>query len=198
VPALLVHGIWDTGKSFSRMRTALDAAGISPVHAIDLTPNDGRAPLAKLAAQIDAAARRLMDDVASPRIDLVGFSMGALASRYWIQRLGGRECVRRFISISGPHAGTANAYAVPLAGPREMRPGSALLTDLASDPDPWGKVEVHCFWTPFDLMILPARSSVLPGARTVQKFRVPMHRWMITDARVIRAVCDVLRSGDPT
>jgi triacylglycerol lipase len=193
VPALLVHGIWNSGEHFARMRATLDAAGIGPTLAIDLAPNDGRAPVATLAAQVDAAAHRLAREAGPSRIDVIGFSMGALVARYWIQRLGGRARVRRFVSISGPHAGTANAYALPLAGVREMRPGSALLTDLARDTDPWGEVEVHCFWTPFDLMIVPARSAILPGARTVQRFSVAMHRWMLTDARVITAVRDVLR-----
>src|SRR5262249_55564190 len=103
----------------------------------------------------------------------------------------------RFVSISGPHAGTANAYALPLAGVREMRPGSDLLTDLARDADPWGEVEVHCFWTPFDLMVVPAQSAILPGARSVQRFPVAIHRWMLTDARVISAVRDVLRGPTP-
>jgi len=197
VPALLVHGIWNTSETFARMRAALEAAGIAPTLAIDLAPNDGRAPVATLAAQVDAAARRLLDEASASRIDVIGFSMGALVSRYWIQRLGGRARVRHFVSISGPHAGTANAYALPLAGVREMRPGSPLLTDLARDADPWGEVEVHCLWTPFDLMVVPARSAILPGARTVQSFTVAMHRWMVTDARVITAVCDVLRGNAP-
>jgi triacylglycerol lipase len=192
VPALLVHGIWNSGENFARMRWALDAAGIAPTLAIDLSPNSGSAPVATLAAQVDAAAQRLSREAGSPRIDVVGFSMGALVSRYWIQRLGGRARVRRFVSISGPHAGTASAYALPFAGVREMRPGSALLTDLAGDADPWGEVEVHCIWTPFDLMVVPARSAVLPGARTVQRFPVAMHRWMLSDARVISAVRDLL------
>jgi triacylglycerol lipase len=197
VTALLVHGIWNTGESFSRMRTALEVAGIGPTLALDLVPNDGRAPVAALAAQVDAAAHQLSREAGASRIDVVGFSMGALVSRYWIQRLGGRARVRRFVSISGPHGGTANAYALPLAGVREMRPGSALLTDLARDADPWGEVEVHCFWTPFDLMVVPARSAILPGARTVQRFAVALHRWMVTDARVISAVRNVLRSEEP-
>lgn len=192
MPTLLVHGIWNSGDNFSRMRTALEAAGIAPTLAINLAPNDGRGPIAALAAQVDAAAHRLASENGPARIDVVGFSMGALVSRYWIQRLDGRARVRRFVSISGPHAGTASAYALPFAGVREMRPGSALLADLARDADPWGEVEVHCFWTPFDLMVVPARTAILPGARTVQRFPVAMHRWMITDGRVISAVCHVL------
>jgi triacylglycerol lipase len=56
---------------------------------------------------------------------------------------------------------------------------------------------VHCFWTPFDLMVVPARSAILPGARTVQKFAVAMHRWMVTDARVTAAVREVLGDEEP-
>jgi triacylglycerol lipase len=78
-----------------------------------------------------------------------------------------------------------------------MRPGSTLLADLARDPDPWGGVEVHCFWTPFDLMVVPARSAILPGARTVRRFPVALHAWMLTDARVISAVCGVLGGEAP-
>lgn len=33
---------------------------------------------------------------------------------------------------SRPHHGTATAWALPLAGAAQMRPGSALLTDLAA------------------------------------------------------------------
>jgi triacylglycerol lipase len=198
VPALLVHGIWNTGENFARMCAALEAAGIAPTRAIDLAPNDGRASIATLAEQVDAAAQRLAGEAGPSRIDVVGFSMGALVSRYWIQRLGGRARVRRFVSISGPHAGTASAYALPFAGVREMRPGSSLLADLARDADPWGDVEVHCIWTPYDLMVFPARSAILPRARTVKRFPVAMHRWMVTDARVISAVRDVLHDRAPT
>jgi triacylglycerol esterase/lipase EstA (alpha/beta hydrolase family) len=194
VPALLVHGIWNTRENFATMRTALEVAGVNPVLAIDLAPNNGSVPIATLASQVNDAAERLSRDAAVDRIDVVGFSMGALVTRYWIQRGGGRARVRRFVSISGPHAGTANAYALPFAGVREMRPGSTLLRDLSQDTDPWGAVEVHCFWTPFDLMIVPARSGVLAGARTVKRVPVAMHRWMVTDPRVIREVVALLRT----
>ena len=194
-----MHGIWDDGARFDVMRRALERRGHT-VRAIDLRPNDGSVSVEHMAEQVDAAARAL-----GSAIDLVGFSMGALVSRFWIQRGEGRARVRRFVSISGPHHGTATAYALPLAGVRQMRPGSArrrararapapggaLLRSLARDPDPWGDVDVHTVWTPMDLMILPPRSSRLPGA-TEHRVPVPLHRWMITDRRVVERVAGIL------
>jgi triacylglycerol lipase len=154
------------------------------VHGFDLCPSSGRAPISELARQVAAQADTLRAQTGATRIDLLGFSMGALAARYYLQRGGGREQVRRFISISGPHAGTLAAFALPLAGVRDMRPGSALLRSLDADRDPFGGVEVHCIYTPFDLMIMPATSSILRGAQSTHSLPVLLHRWMIHDRRV--------------
>ncbi len=189
-PVLLVHGIWDDGARFEAMRAALAASGRA-AHALDLRPNDGSAPIEALAAQVDEAADSLLADGAG-RLDLVGFSMGALVSRYWLQRLDGKARCRRFVSISGPHRGTAQAFWLPFfAGVRQMSPGSALLRDLEADEDPFGDVDVHCLWTPYDLMIVPARSSQLADA-TDHRLPLPMHRQMISDPRAIERVQRIL------
>lgn len=191
IPVLLVHGIWDTGAKLANLRRAIEARG-RDVEAIDLRPNDGRAPILELAAQVGARVDALIASAAVSRLDLVGFSMGALVSRTYIQRLGGKERVRRFISISGPHHGTLGAFALPHAGTRDMRPGSALLTDLASDEGVWGDVEVHVLYTPYDLMIVPPRSSELRGARTTTVIPVAFHRFMIERARATEKVAELL------
>jgi triacylglycerol lipase len=196
-PILLVHGIWDSAARIEPLCAGLAARGLGHARAIDLTPNDGRASIEQLAAQVDAAVEALRAETGASQLDLVGFSMGALVSRWYIQRGPGRARVRRFVSISGPHQGTLNAYCLPFAGVRQMRPGSALLRSLAADPDPWGSVEVHVLYTPLDLMIVPARSSELPGARTTRSFPVALHRWMLFDRRVLDAVAGILASRAP-
>lgn len=185
---LLVHGIWDKGARFERMRLVLEAAGRT-TQAIDLSPNDGSAPIERLARQVDEAADAMRGE---RRLDVVGFSMGALVSRYWLQRLGGKERCRRFVSIAGPHAGTAQAWWMPFfAGVRQMAPGSPLLADLARDDDPFGDVDVHCVWTPYDLMIVPPSSSRLAAA---EEHRLPLwrHGSMIEDRRAIERVRTIL------
>ena len=189
---LLVPGIWNTGQQFDPLRRTLEKGGVGPVRSVDLVPNSGAVPLHELARQVASAARRLRDECGSERVDVVGFSMGSLVSRYWIQRDGGRNLVRRFVSIAGPQRGTLLAFGSSLPGIRDMRPRSSLLRDLAGHDDVWREVELHCLWTPFDLMILPARSGVLPGARSVLRFPVLLHRHMIRDRRVIEAVLGIL------
>lgn len=188
LPVLLVHGIWDTGAKLGPLARALEAAGVPRADAITLSKNDGSVPIAALAEEVAAAARAL-----GPRVDLVGFSMGALVSRYAVQRLGLRERVRRFVSIAGPHAGTRMAGFVPwMRGVRDMRPESALLADLAADTDPWGEVQVHVLYTPYDLMIVPATSARLPRAASVTKMPIAMHRWLVTDPRALAHVAGIL------
>jgi triacylglycerol lipase len=189
---LLVHGLWDSLARIEPLAAGLRARGIERVHSFDLRPSDGRAPIAELARQIADQADALRAQTGAAQIDLLGFSMGALASRYYLQRGGGRAHVRRFISISGPHAGTWTAFALPHAGVRDMRPRSALLRDLEADEDPFGGVEVHCIYTSLDLMIVPSRSSVLRAAHSVHCLRVPLHRWMIRDPRVLDLIASAL------
>lgn len=191
-PVVLVHGIWDSAARLEPLRAGLASRGITRTIALDLRPNDGSVPIPELATQLDAAVREALAGSGAARADVVGFSMGALVTRWWIQRGGGRDLARRFVSISGPHGGTHTAHALPLKGARDMRPDSALLRDLARDADPWGEVEVHCLYTPYDLMILPARSSVLHGAKTTRSFPVKLHRWMLTDRDVLDAVARLL------
>lgn len=191
-PVLLVHGIWDSATRIRSLWAGLRLRGVRLAHAIDLVPNDGRAPIATLGEIVAREAHALRERARTERIDIVGFSMGALVTRWFLQRGGGKDVVARFVSISGPHHGTLTAYALPFAGVRDMRPNSALLRDLASDEDPFGDVEVHCLYTPYDATIVPAASSVLPKATSVRAFPVPLHRWMIGDGRVLDHVCALL------
>jgi pimeloyl-ACP methyl ester carboxylesterase len=190
-PVVLVHGIWDTGKIFDRLTAALRARGVEHIDAIDLVPPDGSRSIADMASDVDRATSRIAEKTGATRVDLVGFSMGAVVSRYFVQRLGGRERVRRFISISGPHEGTRVAAFGRKIAAREMRIGSDLLRDLARDEDPWGEVVVHAARTPFDLMILPSESSELRNAQN-RVFPVVLHKLMVRDRRVLRWIGDVL------
>jgi triacylglycerol lipase len=189
---LLVHGIWDTGRNFRHLIQRLERAGHPAVHTVELRPNTGSAPLSALAEQVDAAASALLAKEGTTQLDLVGFSMGALVARYWLQRLGGNARTRRFVSISGPHQGTWTAWFMPLAGVRQMRPSSALLRDLARDERPFADVEVHVLWTPFDLMVFPPRTACIPGAKSEHRVTTLLHRFMLTNGTALDRVVEIL------
>lgn len=185
---LLVHGIWKTGAAFRTMTRYLKQRGFS-AHTIDLVPNDGSATIPALAEQVAAFIERTFP--AGGPLDLLGFSMGGVVSRYYLQRLGGLRRVSRFVTISSPHHGTLTAYLRRLPGALQMRPDSALLRELNEDVAALGEIDVTTMWTPLDLMILPAQSSRLPIGREVL-VAAPLHALMLHDPRSLRAVAEAL------
>ncbi len=187
-PVLLVHGIWKTYAAFRRMSRYLTARGFA-VHGLDLTPNDGRAGLDELAGQVAAHVDSTFP--AGAPLDLIGFSMGGLVTRYYVQRLGGIERVRRFITISAPHHGSQWAHVRSLPGYLHMRPESAFLQDLNSDVAMLSRISFTSIWTPLDLMILPSSSSRLPVGEEVL-VASPLHGLMLEDPRSFKAVAAAL------
>lgn len=192
LPTLVVHGLLDDKRRIEPLCKGLRAKGVRQVHSFDLRPNDGRASIARLGEQVRAEALALRARLGCEQIDVVGFSMGALVSRYFLQREGGKSFVRRFVSIAGPHAGTLTAHALPLPGGRDMRPGSPLLRALSEDEDPFGDVEVHCVYSRYDLMVVPARTALLPHRKSTREVPVLLHRLLVHDARVHAHVAKLL------
>jgi triacylglycerol lipase len=88
-----------------------------------------------------------------------------------------------------PHNGTWTAFLRANAGARQMRPGSRFLADLNADASILNRLPVTSIWTPFDLMIFPARSSLLAFGRSV-RVGVPAHALMIRSRRVLLSVLD--------
>ncbi|MBD2412869.1 lipase [Nostoc calcicola FACHB-389] len=187
-PVLLIHGISDTEIVFQKMRVYLIQQGWS-VHTVNLVPNNGDLGLDELAKQI---ADYVTTNFASEQpLDLIGFSMGGIVSRYYVQRLGGIKRVQRFITISSPHNGTAVAYASLRPGCVQMRPNSVFLQDLNSDVDMLKQLNFTSIWTPYDLMIVPAKSSqMLVGKEMV--LPVVLHSWMLTNSKTLAVVSQIL------
>lgn len=186
-PVLLVHGIADSERNMQWLARHLRNEGWE-VHTLNLTPNWAQAGLEPLAAQIDTYART---QFGARKFDLVGFSMGGLVSRYYVQRLGGLERVEHLVTLASPHNGTVLAHLVPNRGGRQMRPGSDFLRDLDGDAQRLDRVKFTSLYTPLDLVILPARSSAMPQARNV-RLPVALHPLMVIDKRCLRAVATAL------
>lgn len=188
-PVLLVHGIWDTGKIFTSLSAYLTQLGWS-VYDLDLIPNNGDAPLEQLAQQVaDYVDNKFAPDQA---IDLIGYSMGGIISRYYLQRIGGLERVKRFVTLSSPHRGTWVAYGSDRPGCRQMRPDSSFLRCLNQDMAMLNRINFTSIWTPLDTMIVPASSSQLPVGKAV-KVWVSAHHQMVSDTRSLSAIAMALK-----
>ena len=188
-PVVLVHGIHSNSKDFARLARYLRTEG-HEVFAIDLQPANGGADLAVLAQQV---ADFTNEKVHGRRFDLVGFSMGGLVSRYYVQRLGGVDRVDHFVTLAAPHRGSALAAVSSAIGIKQMRPQSDFLRDLRRDEDSLKRVKFTSFYTPLDLVVVPGASGEMPQAHNVRLWAV-LHPSLILEKRCIRAVAQALRS----
>ena len=190
-PVLLVPGFLDGPGSFRALARHLRHEGLD-ARPIRLTPRLATCSLHHFAQQLAAEVERAAPE-ASSEVDLVGFSMGGIVSRLYVQRHGGAPRVRRLVTLASPHAGSHVARIMPQEAAREMRPGSALLADLARDAaEAVASVDVTALWTPYDLTVLPGASG---DWRVGASERMPVlaHRLMLHDRRVMERVTEVLR-----
>lgn len=179
--AVLVHGIFEDGRRFKKMKARLESHGIRCI-APKLIHHDGIGGL-------DFLAEHLKKDIdeafgKNEKIILIGFSMGGMVARHYLQQLGGASRCATFITISSPHHGTAAAWAFPSEGAVQMRAGSEFLADLARTEHRLGKMPVISYRTPLDVIILPAENSIWERAENVA-FNIPAHPMMIQSEKVI-------------
>ena len=181
---LLVHGFLNTGRVFHRLEKRLAAAGHA-CFAPTLAPRDGRHGLAdlshKLAAHIDAA-------LPPAPFAVIGFSMGCLVARHYLQSTPAHRA-NAFFAISGPMRGTATAFLYPGRGTRDMRYASRFLRELDAALPALGPLPFYTYYTPLDLMILPAASSRVARAQE-RRIWSPHHRAMLSNGELVE---DVLR-----
>ncbi len=178
---VLVHGFLDTDSCFKMLRRRLEGRGFD-CFVPSLKPNDGRGGLEDIAAKL----KRDIDVRFGPSepINVVGFSMGGLVSRQYLQELGGATRCENFITISSPHHGTLTAFLYPSLGAKDMRPGSLFLNNLRKTQDRLKPIQITSYRTPMDLMILPAKSSIWDCAENLE-FPVLMHPLMLISDPVL-------------
>lgn len=188
-PAIvLVHGLWNTVNIFWQLRPYLEDQGWN-VHAVNLTPNNGDISIDQQAHQLKTFIDRTLSD--QQPFNLLGFSMGGLVSRYYLQRLGGLQRVRRFVGVAVPHYGSTLAWFRWNIGGRQMRPGSSFLADLNRDIETIMVCQPLSLWTPYDLLVLPAHHCCLPIGEN-KRIPVPSHNGMLRDKRSLTAIVQAL------
>lgn len=182
---VLVHGIFQTQwRCFGFLRKDLQRKGVECLTP-SLKPADGRDGLPKMAEQLKSE----IDARFGPheRLVLIGFSMGGLVSRYYLQELGGAERCDGFFTISSPHHGTGTAHLFYGEGARQMRPDSDFLKQLAETEERLGDMPVVSYHTPADLIILPPTNSVWKRAENLS-IPCPLHPLMTFSPEVRRDI----------
>ena len=195
-PLVLVHGLWDTPHVFRRLRQRLDPwpAEILAPH---LPHRLGFTPLFTLAQDLDRAIKAQFG--AEQPLDVLGFSMGAVIARTWIQLLEGHRRTIRFVSVGSPQRGTLLAQPCPrllMPGVADMKIGSALLRRLNADVSLLRGMDCMSFYCPCDLMVIPSWRGVLPVG-PCRSLPVWSHRQLIQSPHSLDPLAQHLRLKSP-
>lgn len=153
-PAVLVHGYLGHPDMMRPLERRLRREGYNDVV---------RVRWDSLGHDIDDIVGRIDESVGpfDGPVDLVGHSLGAVACRAFLHR-GGASSVRHFVSLGGPHAGTAMYRFVPGPLRHVLDPDGAFVASMRSDAEPVPTTVVRARW---DHQILPPVRASLPGAR---------------------------------
>ena len=195
-PILLVHGLADNRSVFTLLRRTLRRRGFGRVLTVNYSPftQDVRTAAAALGRLIEKTCA----ETGYERVHVVGHSLGGIVARYYIQRMGGDQRVHTLCTLGSPHAGTLTAHLWPSRVARQLRPGSALLTELAA-PAPGTRTRFVAFWSDLDQLIVPQRSARLShpdlAARNVL-LRGVGHMSLLVHSRVAHEIAMVLAHLD--
>ncbi|WP_405880860.1 alpha/beta fold hydrolase [Streptomyces sp. NBC_01136] len=194
-PVLLVHGLGGNRAVLTVLSKGLHRGGFPCVSAMNYRSLAG--DIADAAQQLDREVRRLCEHGDCERVHVVGHSLGGLIARYYVQRMGGDARVDTLVTLGAPHQGTWAAI-VPAPAPmiRQIRPGSALLAELAL-PAPGCGTRFVAFHSELDEMVIPSGHARIShpdllvdnvAVQGVGHLSLLFHRGVIDD------VCRVLAS----
>lgn len=187
---VLVPGWLDNERTLGRLRTFLEVAGVKAT-ICSPQPSNGSVPIQRLSEQLADFIDNQFG--ADEPINLFGFSMGGLIHRVYLQEMEGWRRVHKFVTVATPHRGTMTARLATLEAAYQMRPDSEFILGLNRDLTALQKVQFTSVWSPFDLTIVPANSSVLPVG-TARRIWSPAHGIMMYDPNVMRVVAQLLRN----
>lgn len=190
VPVILIPGWLDNAAKMNSLRSFLQGEGFT-VETVSPQPSDGSVAIETLASQALAEINARIG--AASAFDYVGFSMGGIIGRVLLHTLGGKSRIRRFVTISSPHRGVIGANLAWQPALRQMHRGSAFMQELNEHLPDLAAIPFLSIWTPLDLTVIPANSSVLPVGRA-RRIVNPAHALMVYDPRVQRAVADFLKT----
>ncbi|MEX0836891.1 MAG: hypothetical protein WD101_01065 [Gemmatimonadota bacterium] len=193
LPVLLVPGWLDTSEDMDRLRSRLVDAGWPPNHVRAVPFDDPAGSNREHAVELDVVARSVLRETGADSLDIIAFSMGGLATRWYLLREEPIP-VRRVAFLASPHRGTVAAHLAWGDGRDEMLPGSPFLDSLNAGPALPEGVEAITVRTQIDTHVIPDESATLPGVPD-HEVCCPTHPGMLRNAEVFEIVRAFLTAG---
>ena len=196
-PIVLVHGYGHNRSGWFVVERALRAAGFHRITALNYNP---------LRQDVAAIAQRLKEHVelvrtvsGSPRVHVIGHSLGGIALRWYVQELGGDEAVDTAVTVACPHEGTVAAVLAAPLGPtaQQLLPGSHVMRRLREGARRTS-VRWVSYYSNIDLLVQPSRSAVLRDeAMNATNVLVKDHGHLsiLLSPKLARSIVDQLESA---
>ena len=186
-PIILIHGLWNTSSIFSLISSKLDEKEVE-YFAPTLNHAFGMTSIVELTNLID---QLIVEKYGlEQEIDILGFSMGGIIGRYWINKFNGYKRTKRFITIGSPHNGTLASQLVPkypFRGISEMKINSSLLRDLANYDYFLNDIDCISFFTYWDLMVFPGwRANLNVGEKI--SLNIFKHRNLVRNPEAVERI----------
>ena len=186
-PIILIHGLWNTSSIFSSITAKLDEIGIA-YFAQTLRHSFGMTSIIDLTNTLN---KLILDKYGLEKeLDILGFSMGGIIGRYWIQKFNGYQRTRRFISIGSPHKGTLLAQLIPkypFRGISQMKINSKFLRELAKNDFLLEDIECINYFTYWDLMVFPGWWTNLNLGKKIS-VKVYKHRNLLKNKSTVEKI----------
>jgi len=180
----LIHGLWNNSSIFSSITPQLDNIGIE-YFAPTLEHSYGMTSIIDLTKKLNELI--LEKYGMEEEIDILGFSMGGIIGRYWLQKFNGFKRTRRLISIGAPQKGTLMAQLIPkypFRGISEMKINSKFLRELANNDFFLDDIECINFFTYWDMMVFPGWWTNLNFGKKIS-VKVYKHRNLVRNKSVV-------------
>src|SRR6476619_4372920 len=160
-PILLVHGMVDNRSICTVLRRGLVRRGFGRIETINYSifTGDVRAAAAALGAEVE----RIVEETGYERIHVIGHYIGGLIARSYVARLGGAHHVHTLVTLGTPHRGSYLAYTWNTGLTRQLRPGSALMDELAA-PVRECQTRFLVYWSDLDQVVVPQHNAALHHA----------------------------------
>lgn len=193
---VFLHGLYHTPAAWILFAPALAMAGLGRAHAPGYN-SFGAKTFEDIARDMTSQVHAILDR--SPRILLVGHSMGGLLVRRLLADPRIARATDAAVVLGAPHQGSKVAALAPCGrSGRQLLPGSPLFSELAALPDPDDLSKLNIL-SPADDMVLPNASCAFPGPGWTPWTSPPVsHVGLLYHPGVIRRVADFFKTSAAT
>tara|TARA_B100000579_G_C22650744_1_gene766068 strand:- start:121 stop:714 length:594 start_codon:yes stop_codon:yes gene_type:complete len=190
-PIILIHGLWNTADIFSSITSKLDEMGIE-YFAPTLKHNYGMKSIVELTNLLN---QLILEKYGYEKdLDVLGFSMGGIIGRYWIEKFNGYKRTKKFITIGSPHNGTIASQLVPkypFKGISEMKINSLLLRELSKSDYLLSEIKCISFFTWWDLMVFPGWRATLNSGEKIS-LKIYKHKNLVRNPVGVEKIIEKL------